>query len=96
MNSEVKENTKKEFEWIFIFLSSTIGFLLLAFHDVTYKNLNFWDAFPSHESVGVLLVLGSLIYTITKKFDYSLPNWLKTKNKNKIVGRIINEIISKK
>lgn len=70
------------------------GTFLLVNHYLYFGSLEFFDGFPSHESVGLLSIVGGFIFLISM-FDFSYPAWLREKNNKKIVGKIINQIIKK-
>lgn len=92
---EIKDYFSRE-KKVFLFGGSVIvGLVLWLNHFIAFGSLSFFDAFPSHESSGLILILFGFVGIFYSMFDYSYPDWLKEKNNNKIVGKIINKIIKK-
>ena len=60
------------------------GLLLWYNHYMYWGTLDFFDTFPSHESTGLILILGGFGIIFTKMFNYKYPVWLQEKNSNKI------------
>jgi hypothetical protein len=57
-----------------------------------WGSLSFFDAFPSHESTGLILITSGLA-GFGSMFDFKYNDWTHNKNKDKIVGKILNKIV---
>ena len=58
---------------------AVLGAYLIIEHLIVWKALNFWDI-GGHEQWGLL----SLFIGVLMLFDFTYPQWLKDKNKNKL------------
>ncbi len=68
--------------------SMLAGMFLMATHYMEFGTLDFFDMFPSHESIGLLLLVGGFGVVMLKMFNYKRPEWLKIKNSKKMLGKI--------
>lgn len=75
------------------FGSVFIGCGLLTTHYMFWGSLSFFDAFPSHESTALILIFGGL-GGYSSMFNFRYDDWTMNKNKDKVVGKILNKIVS--